>query len=324
MTVTAPKMGPMTKEQLGYFVKGFAKRGAQVIETNLYKQPMGLMAAFPVDSSLQSETLELWTKTWSGGEMDQPLDGAPDASNWKYIRSAKDLTNSYDKQGFFIFDSANTAAAANRLGADGLKDVQNYFQATRAYKLLRELKAKEATGNTHGAIAGPWGASGTGDAEADITMAITKIVSTTGIDWESGAWQIGVAYPSKVLDEFQQLDLINQVTQSLSDYLKAAWKVRLYPITPWADGEGNQYISNRPVVSSDVLGTSALVFVEGAQTMRGGSYQSSEVITNETERVHAVGYRTTMKTNVDYLVVPQDGSANGKSKLVYEITSVTT
>lgn len=329
MTVTAPKSGPMTKEQLGKFVKGFAQRGAQVIETNMYQQPTGLIGAFPVDNALPSETLELWTKTWAGGEMDQPLDGAPDSSNWKYIRSYKDLTKSYDKQGFFIFDSAATAAAANRLGADGLRDVQNYFMATRCYKLLRELKAKEVTANTHaagtagGGSTSVWGSAGTGDAEADIAKAIVKIVSTTGIDLENGGYQFGCAYPSEVLDEFKQLDLINQVTQQLGVYLKNAWKINLYPITPWADGEGNNYISNRPVVSSDILGTSAIVFVEGPQTMRGGSYTASDLITNETERVHATGYRTTMKQNIDYLAVPQDGSSNGKSKMIYEITSVT-
>lgn len=323
MTVTQPKMGPMTKEQLGKFVKGFAQRGATVIETNLYQQPTGLIGAFPVDNDLPSETLELWTKTWSGGEMDQPLDGAPDASNWKYIRSYKDLTNSYDKQGFFIFDSANTAAAANRLGADGLRDVQNYFQATRCYKLLRELKAKRETGYNH-AASDVWGAAGTGDAEADIAKAIVKIASANGIDIDNSGVKFGVAYPSEVLDEFRQLDLINQVTQQLGDYLKAAWKINLYPVTPWADGEGNAYISNRPVVSSDALGTSALVFMEGPQTMRGGSYAANGAVMNETERVHATGYRTTMKTNIDYLAVPYDGVANGDSHLVYEITSVTT
>jgi len=324
MTVTQPKMGPMTKEQLGKFVKGFAQRGAQVIETNLYQQPKGLISAFPVDSNLPSETIEIWTKTWAGGEMDQPLDGAPDPTNWKYIRSYKDLTNSYDKQGFFIFDSANTAAAANRLGADGLRDVQNYFMATRAYKLLRELKAKRPASNYNHAASSYWGAAGTGDAEADIAKAIVKIASGAGIDLETGGYTFGIAYPSKVADEFMSLDLINQVVQQLGNYIKTAWKANLYPVTPWADGEGNQYISNRPVVSSDALTTSALVFVEGAQTMRGGSYSSAELIMNETERVHATGYRTTMKQNIDFLVVPTDGSANGKSKLIYEITGVTT
>jgi hypothetical protein len=57
--------------------------------------------------------------------------------------------------------------------------------------------------------------------------------------------------------------------------------------------------------------------------MRGGSYTASDLITNETERVHATGYRTTMKQNIDYLAVPQDGSSNGKSKMIYEITAVT-
>jgi len=319
MTVTQPNMGSMTKEQLGYFVKGFVKKGIQVIDTNFYQQPRGLLAAFPVDSGLGSQTLELMTKTWAGGELDQPLDGAPDSSRWKYVRSYKDLTNSWDKQGFFVFDSATTAAAANRLASDGLTGVMNYFASARVYKMIRELKAKNV--NTH-AASDVWGASGTGDAEEDIAKAITNIVSQTGIDPTTTTF--GCAYPSEVLDEFNQLDLINQVTQRLSDYLKAAWKLNLYPITPWMDGDGNSYISNRPVVSSDALGTSALVFAEGGQTMVGGEYRPGDIMLNETERVHATGYKTTLKQCVEYLAVPTTGTANGNSKLIYEVTGVTT
>jgi len=327
MTNVQPKMGPMTTEQLGSFVKGFVKKLPTVIDQYLYQQPAGLLKAFPVDR-LDTQTLELSTRTWAGGEMDQALDGAPDSSRWKYIRSYKDLTNSWDKQDFFIFDSATTMAAANRLASDGQRDVQNYFTATRVYKMLRELKAGNVSGNTHaagtagGGSASVWGAAGTGDAEADIAKAITTIVGGTGIDVSKTTF--GVAYPSEVMDEFMQLDLINQVTQRLQDYLKTAWNVNLYAVTPWKDGEGNAYISNRPVTSSDALGTSALVFVEGPQTMLGGEYRPNDIMLSETERVYGTGYRTLMKQCVEYLVVPTDATANGDSSLIYEITSVTT
>jgi hypothetical protein len=317
----------MTSEQLGKFVKGFTKGLPKVIDQYLYQQPTGLLAAFPT-STIPTQTLELFTRTWAGGELDQALDGAPDDSKWKYVRSYKDMTNSWDKQGFMIFDSATTMAAANRLATDGQRDTVNYFTACRVFKMLRELKAGNTSGNTHaagtagGGSASVWGAAGTGDAEADIAKAITTIVGSTGIDVERTTF--GVAYPSEVLDEFMQLDLINQVTQRLKDYLKTAWNVNLYAVTPWKDGEGNAYISNRPVTSSDALGTSAMVFVEGPQTMTGGEYRPNDVMLSETERVYGTGYRTLVKQCVEYLVAPTDASANGDSSLIYEITGVTT
>lgn len=326
MTYVQPKMGPMTTEQLGDFTKRFTNRAVKVIDTMFYKQPTGLLAAFPVDSALPSQTLEFQTKTWGGGELDQPLDGGPEFARWKYIRSYKDMTNSWDKMGFEIFDSAATAQAANRLAADGLRDTTNYLTACRVYKMLRELKAGNISANTHaagtagGGSASYWGAAGTADAEEDISKAITTMVAASGIDVE--ATTFGVAYPSKVLDEFMQLDLINQVVQRLSDYLKAAWRVNLYAVTPWKDGEGNAFISNRPVTSSDALGTSALVFVEGGNTMVGGEYRPGDIMLSETTRIPFTGYASVIKQNVEYLVVPTDGSANGDSALIYEITGV--
>lgn len=318
----ATNTGALTSGVLDKLVKGRAKQNARVIDTNLNKAPMGLLRAFPVDS-LSSQLLEFWTVKGNPGQINQALDGMPDLSKHKYVRSYKDLTNAWDKQAYKIMDSAQTAMAVNRLANDGRKFIQDYFTNARVWKLLTELKAKEATGNTHGA-SDVWGASGTGDAEADIAKAITKIVSTTGIDIETGGYTFGVVYPSEVLDEFNQLDLINQVTQRLSDYLKAAWKINLYPITPPTDADGKAYIDVKFQTSSDILLTSALVFVEGQQTMIGGNYAPSDIMLNETERQLAEGWTTVMKQCVDYLCVPTDGTANGKTSFVYEITAVTT
>lgn len=319
--------GAMDVEALGKYVKGFAKTTARVFNTNLNKQPRGLLAAFPVDN-LSSQKIEHFGQTWAPGMIDQPLDGAGDTSKWKMIYSSKDLTNSWDKQSFKILDSAATAQAANRMSVDGARMVQDYLVACRVYKLIRELKAKAADANTHaagtigGGAASVWGSAGAGNAEKDIAAAITKIVSTTGLDLESGQYEFGLLYPSSVLDEFAALNLINLVVTRLKDYLKTAWNITPYPFTPYTDGNGKEYIDVNGVTASDVLGTSALVFVKGEQTMIGGNYGPSDIMLNETSREHATGYVSTFKQCTDYLCVPQDGVSNGKSKLIYEITGV--
>ena len=321
--------GAMDQEALEKFVKGFAKRTARVFNTNLNKQPLGLLAAFPVDN-LDSQKIEHFGQTWAPGMIDQPLDGAGDTSKWRMIYSSKDLTNSWDKESFKVLDSAATAQAANRMSIDGARMVQDYLVACRVYKLIRELKAKRATVNTHaaGTIAGGeasvWGSAGAGNAEKDIAAAITKIVSTTGLDLESGQYEFGLLYPSSVLDEFAALNLINLVVTRLKDYLKAAWNITPYPYTPYADGDGNEFIDVTGKTSSDILGTSALVFVKGEQTMVGGNYGPSDILLNETSREHATGFISTFKQCVDYLAVPQDGQSNGRTKLVYEVTGVST
>jgi hypothetical protein len=317
----------MDTEALGRYVKGFAKRTARVFNTNLNKAPLGLLAAFPVDN-LESQKLEHFGQTWAPGVIDQPLDGAGNTSKWKMIYSSKDLTNSWDKESFKVLDSATTAQATNRMATDGARMVQDYLIQARAYKLIRELKAKRATGNTHasGTVAGGspsvWGSAGAGNAEKDIAAAITKIVSTTGLDLESGQYEFGLLYPSKVMDEFAALNLINLVVTRLKDYLKTAWNITPYPFTPYADGDGNKFIDVDGKVASDILGTSALVFVKGEQTMVGGNYGPSDILLNETTREHAVGFISTFKQCVEYLAVPMDGAANGKTKLCYEITGV--
>ena len=321
--------GAMDVEALGKYVKGFARTTARVFNTNLNKQPLGLLAAFPVDN-LSSQKIEHFGQTWAPGMIDQPLDGAGDTSKWKMIYSSKDLTNSWDKQSFKILDSAATAQAANRMSVDGARMVQDYLVACRVYKLIRELKAKRADANTHAAgtigegAASVWGSAGAGNAEKDIAAAITKIVSTTGLDLESGQYEFGLLYPSSVLDEFAALNLINLVVTRLKDYLKTAWNITPYPYTPYTDGNGNEYIDVNGVTASDVLGTSALVFVKGEQTMIGGNYGPSDILLNETNREHATGYISTFKQCTDYLAVPMDGQSNGRTKLVYEITSVAT
>lgn len=325
----AGNTGAMDVEALGKFVKGFAKRTARVFNTNLNTAPMGLLAAFPVDP-LDSQKLEHFGQTWAPGMINQPLDGAGDTSKWKMIYSSKDLTNAWDKESFKVLDSAATAQAANRMATDGARMVQDYLVACRVYKLIEELKAKRVTANTHaagvigGGAASVWGAAGAGNAEKDIAAAITKIVSTTGLDLESGQYEFGLLYPSKVLDEFAALNLINLVVTRLKDYLKTAWNITPYPYTPYADGDGAQYIDVNKTVSSDVLGTSALVFVKGEQTMVGGNYGPKDILLTETNREHATGFISTFKQCVGYLAVPMDGSSNGKTKLVYEITGVTT
>jgi hypothetical protein len=319
--------GVMDQEQLGKFVKGYAKETAATIYTQLNKPKAGLLSSFPV-LDLPSQKIEHFGQTWSPGMINQPLDGAGDTSKWRYIHSSKDLTNSWDKQSFKLLDSAVTAQARDQMADDGARMVRDYLASCRVYKLLTELKTKRADANTHaagvigGGAASVWGSAGAGNAEKDISYAMTKIASSTGIPLEEGQYEFGLVYPSTVLDEFAQLNYINLVVQRLRDYLKGAWNLVSYPLTPYSDGDGNKFIDIYGKTSSDVLGTSALLFVKGGQTMRGGNYVPSDIKLYETSREHATGYISTFKQCVDYLAVPTDGQENGKTALVYEITGV--
>jgi len=322
-----PKSGGMTREQLDKFVKGHARVGARVLDRNLNQQPIGLLKAFPVDPNLASEKIDHYERYSNPGVMNQPLDGPGETTKWDFKYSSKDMVNSWDKFTYWIPDSAKSAAAVNRFARDGLKDSQDYFTACRIYKILSELKSKRATANTHaagtenGESASVWGVDGSADAESGIVKAIKTIVSTTGLDPEQNTF--GIAYPSEVLDEFKQLDVIHQVVQQLSEYLKVAWRLNLYAVTPYMDSAGAAVIDIAGTTSSDILDTSALVFVEGEQTLLAGEYRPEDILLNETSRVHAQGYITTFKQCFEALVIPTDGTSNGKSKLIYEVTGVT-
>jgi hypothetical protein len=150
--------------------------------------------------------------------------------------------------------------------------------------------------------------------------AIVGMVKTTGID--PSTVRFGLAYPSSVMDELVSLNLINMVVQQLAAYMKAAWNLDPFPITPFMDDAGNQYIDINGKTSSDVLGTSALVFVEGDATIRVGEYRPTDILLNETTRVEGTSWKNLFKQCVGALAVPMDGVENGRNKFCYEITGV--
>ncbi len=146
----APQLGAMTVDEVGKYLKSkWAGKSAQVVDTKLNKAPAGLIAAFPVDTTLVSQKIEFPTRTWAAGEINTVQDGAGDLSKWKYLYNYKDLTHSWDKESYKIFDSATTSAAVNRLAMDGTQDILDYFRSCRAFKILTELKAKRVTASTH-------------------------------------------------------------------------------------------------------------------------------------------------------------------------------
>lgn len=314
--------GAITIEALGKLTKRWAGKGALVLDDKLNRASEGFLAAFPVDAGLDSQYFEVWTQKGNPGTINGVLDGPGQNTAHKYVRAYKDMHNAWDKFGYEVLDSAATEVAANRLAADGTQHGLNYFRQTRVWKILTELKAKRATANTHAAVKGVWGVSGQGSGQADIVKAIMGIVSTTGID--PNTVEFGVAYPSKVMDEFASLNLINMVVQRLDQYMKAAWKLDPYPITPFLDDGGNAYIDIEAQTSSNVLSTSALVFVKGADTCRVGEYRPSDIMLNETTRIEGTSWKNLFKQCVVALCPSMDGSENGKNKYVYEVTGVTT
>jgi hypothetical protein len=314
--------GAITVEALGKLTKRWAGKGAIVLDDKLNKAPEGFLGAFPVDTGLESQYFEIWNQKGNPGTINGVLDGPGKTTAHKYVRSYKDMHNAWDKYDYEILDSAVTEVAANRLAKDGTQHGLNYFRQTRVWKILTELKAKRATANYHAALKGVWGVSGQGAGQADIVKAIMGIVSTTGIDPNSV--EFGVAYPSKVMDEFASLNLINMVVQRLDQYMKAAWKLDPFAITPYQNDAGESVIDIDGETSSNVLGTSALVFVKGQDTLRVGEYRPSDIMLNETTRIEGTSWKNLFKQCVVALAPSMDGTENGKNKYIYEVTGVTT
>ncbi len=314
--------GAITPEALGRLTKRWAGKSAKVLDDKLNQAPEGFLSCFPVDANLESQYFETWKPKGNPGTMNGVLDGPGVTTDHKYARSYKDMHNAWDKYAYEILDSAATEVAVNRLGKDGTQFCLNYFRQTRAWKIITEMKAKRATANTHAAVKGVWGVTGQGAGQADIVKAILGIVKTTGLDPNSV--EFGIAYPSKVMDEFVSLNLINMVVQRLDTYMKAAWKLDHYPITPFQDDEGSEVIDILAKTSSDALGTSAIVFVKGDSTIQVGEYRPTDILLNETTRKEGFAWRNLFKQCVGALAVSMDGTENGKNKLIYEITGVTT
>ena len=98
--------------------------------------------------------------------------------------------------------------------------------------------------------------------------------------------------------------------------------MNFYPYTPYMNAAGSQYIDVKDDTSSDALGTSALLFVEGPLTMKCGNY--STTVMNETSRIHDVGYKTTLRHSFGCLAVPLYDNSTYTTPLIHEITAVST
>jgi len=307
MPVTSGYMNP---DMLGQYIKGWAKRSMELINTDAQNYDL-LGKAFPL-KPVDTEKIEFFVTHGVPGRIDVDLDTAVDASRWSITRVSKDLK--WDKFDYLITDAAKTRAAIDTLAMDGTRMALNYFGAVRTFRAVTELVAKAGLSDS---VTAQWNSSGA-DVEGDIVKAIEGIVSSTGIDPSNHSF--GVLYPSSRMRGIDQLDLINNVQQSLKEYLMKIWKINFYAFTPYKDADGNAYIDIHNKTSSDALGTNAIVFVEGDNTMRGAIYQPTDIPLTETTRIHDVGWRTTLRQCVGYLVVPKYHATNSAN--IFKITGV--
>ncbi|AZF90127.1 MAG: hypothetical protein BPH43C_01 [Phage 5P_1] len=270
MPVTSGYMNP---DMLGQYIKGWAKRSMELINTDTQNYDL-LGNAFNPLKPVDTEKIEFYSIHGVPGRMDVDLDTAVDSSRWSITRVSKDLK--WDKFDYLITDAAKTRAAIDTLAMDGTRMALNYFGAVRTYRAVSELVAKAGDSDPASAA---WNTAGA-NVEGDIVNAIESIVSATGID--PANYTFGVLYPSSRMRGIDQLDLINNVQQSLKEYLMKIWKINFYAFTPYKDADGNAYIDIHNKTSSDALGTNAIVFVEGDNTMRGAIYQPTDIPLTET------------------------------------------
>lgn len=309
--------GSMTVKQLGKYIEGWGNAGAEVIDLNMQAGNM-LEGAFPTEQC-DIERLEFFTTHGNPGVMGVALSGAVDSTNWKYNQVTADLD--WDKYQYMVSDDAKTRIKVDRMAADGNAAALKFFGAVRTYEIITALKAGNHASCTHAASA-YWNAAA-GNAEGDIMQAVEGMMTYAGIDMARTT--IGVIYPAKVLRGLKELDLIHNQTQRLEKYLKEMFAgetggINFYPYSPYMDADGAKYLDAKQQTDADALSTSALVFVEGPNTLRAGKYTGKGIPMAETTRIHDQGWITTLRHCFGCKVVPMYSTTT--TPLIYEITGV--
>lgn len=308
MTVTP---GAMTIGQLEKYLVGYAQQGLELIKTDL-QTVCPIEAAVP-STQTNIPKISFFVTHGTPGQMDVVLDAPPVLSRWNYKEVSKDML--IQKYSYQVLDSARAAIAVDDMAVTGTQNAMAYFANIHAYKIIKELRAKNT--NTHGASA-YWNVS-TGNPEGDIVTAIESIMSKTGIN--PATTTFGVVFPSKVMSGINQLDLLGNVQQNVKDYLSQAWNINWYPFTPYMDADGNTYLDIEEHTSSDSLSTTAVVFAEGLNTIKGKTYvPPNGVPMSETTRLHDSGFITTLRHSYECLAVPRYNAST--TPLIYEITGV--
>jgi len=316
-SANADKMGSMNIGNLGTFLRGYFERNRTVYEMGV--QRMGFLGnVFPV-RTLSVPKIELRWQAGVAGRMNVALDAPVEDSRWEMKETSKELT--WDKFAFTITDSATDAIAVNTMLSDGIRNSARYFAALRDYRIITELKAKNNASCTGSATA-VWTDSAA-QVEDDIVTAIQTIVDTSGgMNPETATF--GVIYPAKAMMGLDSLGLIGNVQMTVKSYLQNTWKMNFYPYSPAKFGSaGDEIIDVKNDTDSDALGTSALVFVEGEDTMVCGQYYGNGIKMSESTRIHDVGVKTTLRHSFGCLARPLYDDTGYTTPLIYEITGVT-
>ncbi len=318
VSANADKMGSMNIGNLGTFLRGYFEKNRTVYEMGVQK--MGFLGGVFPTRTLSIPKIELRWQAGVAGRMNVALDAPVEDSRWEMKETSKELT--WDKFAFTITDSATDAIAVNNMLRTGIKNSANYFAALRDYRIIEELRAKNNTHCTHNADV-VWTDSAA-QVEEDIIQAIQGIVQYSGgLNPETATF--GVIYPAKAMMGLDALGLIGNVQMTVKEYLKKTWNIKFYPYSPAKFGsDGAEVVDVKNDTSSDALGTNAVVFVEGGDTLECGQYYGNGIKMSETTRIHDVGYKTTLRHSFGCLAKPLYDDINFTTPLIYEIGNVTT
>jgi hypothetical protein len=286
----------MTTAQLDKYIRGWGPKALELINLDMQVESV-LDKAFP-SKTVDIQRIEFFTTHGNPGQMDVALETPPVTTRWNKTRVTKDIK--IQKFSYKILDSTRANIYVDDMASEGAAMALKYFGAVHTYKLITELVARYQ--NTSAAT-GYWNVAA-GDVEKDIMTGIETIMSKTGTNPESSAY--GMVFPSKIMSGINQLDLIHNVQQNLKDYLKDTWNINWYPYTPYMNADGAQYIDIEQLTASDALSTNAVMFLEGAQTVRAAQYiPPATVPMSETTRLHDEGWITTLRHGYDCIAVPK-------------------
>ena len=317
-SANADKMGSMNIGQLGTYLRGYFEKNREVFFMGV-QQTGFLGKVFPV-RTLSTPKMELRWQSGVAGRKDVALDAPVEDSRWEMKDTSKELT--WDKFSFTITDSAVDAVERNTMLSDGINNAARYFAALRDYRIITELKAKNNSNCT--AAADEYWTSDSAKVESDIVNAIQTMVDYSGGVLNPESATLGLIYPAKAMMGLTSLGLIGNVQMTVKDYLKKTWNMNFYPYSPAKFGmDGDEVIDVKNDTSSDALGTTAVLFVEGQGTLDCGQYFGNGIKMSETTRIHDVGYKTTLRHSFGCLAKPLYDNTTYTTPMIFELTGVT-
>lgn len=269
-------LGDLGKLNLAY---AYGMRNLNLIDQTVVNESMLLPLFKGPNYNRDEEYLEFFTREANPGIINAPINAdiqTPSKGTYHQTRE-RIFWDMY----WWAIDDQVKAQSLPRVMDGEAQDSVTFYGNVVDYKIIKEAVSGASPNTTYAAASGVWDAAA--HVEQDIIKALQELAYQSGIP-HAKAKSIIVLFPTKVFTSFKGLDFIHNVNQSIETYFGNAYKNMVFlDFTPALNSAGARVIDISTGLSSDALGSNALVMYGGPQTLDVGEYIPQNVSRVETQ-----------------------------------------